>query len=125
MYKNDKECFIETEVTFEDGKKGKISADLKVYDMEVFDCERISSHGGSIRVYVALKEKFTKSVPLRRFADPSEMSEGALFILRNAYYTGRTLEIDGGVRICYPVSHFTTAPALPICQLQRKTLSII
>ena len=46
-----------------------------------------------------IKEKFMKSVPLRRFADPSEMSEGALFILRNDYYTGRTLEIDGGVRI--------------------------
>lgn len=46
-----------------------------------------------------IKEKFTKSVPLRRFAEPSEMSEGALFILRNDYYTGRTLEIDGGVRI--------------------------
>ena len=46
-----------------------------------------------------IKEKFTKSVPLRRFADPSEISEGALFILRNDYYTGRTLEIDGGVRI--------------------------
>ena len=46
-----------------------------------------------------IKEKFTKSIPLRRFADPSEMSEGALFILRNDYYTGRMLEIDGGVRI--------------------------
>ena len=46
-----------------------------------------------------IKEKFTKSVPLRRFADPNEISEGALFILRNDYYTGRMLEIDGGVRI--------------------------
>jgi hypothetical protein len=27
------------------------------------------------------------------------MSDGALFILKNDYYTGRVLEIDGGVRI--------------------------
>lgn len=31
------------------------------YDMEVFDCERISSHGGSIRVYAASKGQFIKS----------------------------------------------------------------
>jgi len=43
MYKNDKECFIETEVTFEDGKKGKISADLKIKDMEVFDLEGVAA----------------------------------------------------------------------------------
>jgi hypothetical protein len=27
------------------------------------------------------------------------MSDGALFILKNEYYTGRMLEIDGGARI--------------------------
>ena len=31
------------------------------YDMEIFDCERISSHGGSIRVYAASKGQFKKS----------------------------------------------------------------
>lgn len=31
------------------------------YDMEIFDCERISSHGGSIRVYAASKGQFVKS----------------------------------------------------------------
>lgn len=46
-----------------------------------------------------IKEKFVKSIPLRRFAEPSEMSDGALFILKNDYYSGRVLEIDGGVRI--------------------------
>ncbi len=46
-----------------------------------------------------IKENFVKSIPLRRFAEPSEMSDGALFILRNDYYSGRVLEIDGGVRI--------------------------
>jgi len=32
-----------------------------IYGMEVFDCERISSHGGSIRVYASFKGKFSKT----------------------------------------------------------------
>ncbi len=46
-----------------------------------------------------VKEKFTASVPLRRFADPSEISEGVLFLLKNDYVTGEIIEISGGVRI--------------------------
>jgi len=46
-----------------------------------------------------IKENFIKNIPLRRLAEPSEMSDGALFILKNDYYSGRVLEIDGGVRI--------------------------
>ncbi len=46
-----------------------------------------------------VKENFVSQIPLKRFAEPSEMSDGALFILRNDYYTGRVLEIDGGARI--------------------------
>ena len=46
-----------------------------------------------------VKEKFTTSVPLRRFADPSEISAGVLFLLKNDYVTGEILEISGGVRI--------------------------
>ncbi|MCH2271414.1 MAG: SDR family NAD(P)-dependent oxidoreductase [SAR324 cluster bacterium] len=52
-----------------------------------------------VSLRVDIKEKFTKSIPLRRFAETSEMSDGALFILKNEYYTGRVLEIDGGARI--------------------------
>ena len=37
FYNNKDHCFIETEVTFEDGKKGSISADLKIQDMNVYD----------------------------------------------------------------------------------------
>ena len=46
-----------------------------------------------------IKEKFVKSIPIRRFAEPAEMSDGVLFILKNDYFTGRMLEIDGGVRM--------------------------
>ena len=37
LYNNDSHCFIETEVTFEDGRKGSISADLKIQDMNIHD----------------------------------------------------------------------------------------
>ena len=33
-----------------------------------------------------------------RFALVDELAEGCLFILRNDYFTGRTLELDGGLR---------------------------
>ena len=46
-----------------------------------------------------IKEKFVKCIPIRRFAEPTEMSDGVLFILKNDYFTGRMLEIDGGVRM--------------------------
>ena len=42
------------------------------YDMEVFDCERISSHGGSIRVYASFKDNFTKSNNLQEFLDEED-----------------------------------------------------
>ena len=46
-----------------------------------------------------VKTKFTESIPLRRFAELSEISDGVLFILRNDYVTGEIIEISGGVRI--------------------------
>jgi long-chain acyl-CoA synthetase len=39
FYNNKNNCFIETEVTFEDGRKGSISADLKIKDMDIYDLE--------------------------------------------------------------------------------------
>ena len=35
LYSKEDHCYIETEVTFEDGRKGSISADLKIRDMTV------------------------------------------------------------------------------------------
>jgi hypothetical protein len=40
-----------------------------MYDMEVFDCERISSHGGSIRVYASFKGKFPKTKNIQKILD--------------------------------------------------------
>ena len=46
-----------------------------------------------------VKQKFTSSVPLRRFAEPKEISAGVLFLMKNDYITGEIIEISGGVRI--------------------------
>jgi 3-oxoacyl-[acyl-carrier protein] reductase len=46
-----------------------------------------------------VKDRIVSTIPLRRFAKPAEIAEAALFILRNDYYDGRILEIDGGLRL--------------------------
>ncbi len=44
-------------------------------------------------------EMFKKSVPAGRLAQAEEIAAGVRFIFENDYFTGRTLEIDGGTRI--------------------------
>ena len=52
---------------------------------------------GSMKQQV--QEKIRQRIPLQRFALPDEIAHAALFILQNDYFTGRTLEIDGGLRL--------------------------
>ncbi len=47
----------------------------------------------------ALLEKLEEAVPLRRFARPEEIAEAVAFIVASDYFTGRCLEIDGGLRL--------------------------
>jgi 3-oxoacyl-[acyl-carrier protein] reductase len=44
-------------------------------------------------------ERTLAAVPLKRAGVADEIAHGALFILTNDYFTGRVLEIDGGLRI--------------------------
>lgn len=44
-------------------------------------------------------EKMTAPVPLKRLAQPEEIAHAARFILENDFYTGRVLEVDGGLRL--------------------------
>lgn len=46
-----------------------------------------------------MREIFLKTVPLRRLADVDELGHAAKFIFENDYFTGRTLELDGGTRV--------------------------
>jgi 3-oxoacyl-[acyl-carrier protein] reductase len=44
-------------------------------------------------------ERIVSMIPLRRLAEPKEIAQTALFILRNDYFDGRIIEMDGGLRI--------------------------
>lgn len=43
--------------------------------------------------------KMTAQIPLGRVGEPSEIAKTVAFILENDYITGRTFEVDGGIRM--------------------------
>ena len=43
-------------------------------------------------------QKALQPVPLQRLGKPAEIAHGAIFIAENDFFTGRTLELDGGLR---------------------------
>lgn len=44
-------------------------------------------------------EKMTAGIPLRRLGKPQEIAHSVAYILENDYFTGRVLELDGGLRL--------------------------
>jgi 3-oxoacyl-[acyl-carrier protein] reductase len=44
-------------------------------------------------------EKMTSGIPLRRMGKPAEIAHSVAYIFENDYYTGRILELDGGLRL--------------------------
>jgi 3-oxoacyl-[acyl-carrier protein] reductase len=44
-------------------------------------------------------EKMTAPVPLRRLGEPTEIAHAVLFIFENDFFTGRCIDIDGGLRL--------------------------
>ena len=44
-------------------------------------------------------ERMTSGIPLRRMGKPAEIAHSVAYILENDYYTGRILELDGGLRL--------------------------
>jgi len=44
-------------------------------------------------------EKVTAPVPLKRLALPEEIGHAAVFIAENDYFTGRAVDLDGGLRL--------------------------
>jgi 3-oxoacyl-[acyl-carrier protein] reductase len=46
-----------------------------------------------------LLERTTASIPLRRPATPEEIAHAVMFIFENDYFSGRCLDVDGGMRL--------------------------
>ena len=46
-----------------------------------------------------IKERLKAMIPLGRFGTTQEISNALIFIIENDYITGRTIEVDGGLRI--------------------------
>jgi 3-oxoacyl-[acyl-carrier protein] reductase len=44
-------------------------------------------------------EKLTAPVPLKRLGNPDEIAQAVRFIFENDFFTGRCLDIDGGLRL--------------------------
>ena len=43
-------------------------------------------------------EKVTSPVPLRRLGLPEEVAQAAIFVAENDFFTGRSVDVDGGLR---------------------------
>jgi 3-oxoacyl-[acyl-carrier protein] reductase len=46
-----------------------------------------------------MRDLFLATVPLRRLANVEELGHTAKYIFENDYFTGRTIELDGGTRV--------------------------
>ncbi|GAC32574.1 SDR family oxidoreductase [Paraglaciecola polaris] len=46
-----------------------------------------------------MREAFLNTVPMRRLAEVEELAHTAKYIFENDYFTGRTIELDGGTRV--------------------------
>ncbi|MBV2134383.1 SDR family oxidoreductase [Pseudomonas sp. MAP12] len=44
-------------------------------------------------------EKLAAGIPTKRLGHPEEIASAAAFIFENDYFTGRVLEVDGGIRL--------------------------
>ncbi|TVP88021.1 MAG: SDR family oxidoreductase [Pseudomonadaceae bacterium] len=44
-------------------------------------------------------ERMTAGIPLKRMGKPEEIAHSAAYLFENEFYTGRMLELDGGLRI--------------------------
>lgn len=59
----------------------------------VFDTDMVASMKPEAR------ERFVSTIPLKRTGALQEMANTVTFIIQNDYYTGRILELDGGLRL--------------------------
>lgn len=46
-----------------------------------------------------IQDRIKETIPLHRFGEPSEIVSSVIYVLRNEYFNGRVLEVDGGLRL--------------------------
>jgi len=51
------------------------------------------------KMKASILEKVVSMIPLKRLGRPEEVARSALYILQDDFYTGRVLEVDGGMRV--------------------------
>ena len=44
-------------------------------------------------------EKMAAGIPLKRLGTPTEIGHTVVYLFENDYFTGRIVELDGGIRI--------------------------
>jgi 3-oxoacyl-[acyl-carrier protein] reductase len=44
-------------------------------------------------------QKMAEGIPLHRLGEPDEIGHTAIYIFENDYFTGRVIEMDGGIRL--------------------------
>ena len=106
------------------------------YGMEVFDCERVTSHGGSIRVYAAIKNKFSKTENVQKILDEEEKSnissiqtynEFATRIYENKEKLNALLQKikSEGYKIVGITAPARSATILNFCEINSKILDYV
>lgn len=95
------------------GQTNYSAAKAGVESMAVVWAKELASYGiraGSIapgfthtEILTAMRpevlERLTETVPLRRLGKPEEIAHAVRFIFENEFFTGRCLELDGGLRL--------------------------
>jgi 3-oxoacyl-[acyl-carrier protein] reductase len=46
-----------------------------------------------------MRERIVKQIPLGRMGSMEEISDAVCFVLENDYVSGRTIEVDGALRV--------------------------
>lgn len=95
------------------GQSNYSAAKAGVAAMTVTWAKELARHGirvGAIapgfcetRLVVGMKpeslDRVKSEIPLQRLGRPEEIAHSALYVFENDYFTGRVLEVDGGLRI--------------------------
>ncbi len=95
------------------GQSNYSAAKAGVESMGVVWAKELARHGirvGSVapgftqtEILAAMRpdvlEKLTAPVPLKRLGRPEEIAHAVLFIFENDFFTGRCLDVDGGLRL--------------------------